>query len=127
MRPSQAAKSLANSSDVRVFTDQIKVSGKEFCCHSPTEKTKTAGGMTKIPTSQSATASEVTKRFVTVRNLLVVMTDRITKVFPIIVMIINKQNSTISTIFSHGQLTAATLFCSVKFIFTHYLMIHKGS
>lgn len=87
--------------------------------HSPTEKTKTAGGMTKIPTSQSATAKLITKRFVTVLNLRVVMTDRITKVFPIIVVMMSKENSTISTIFAHGQLSASEFLCSVTFIFNH--------
>lgn len=92
---------------------------KSFQYHSPTENTKTAGGMTKIPTSQSATAKLITKRFVTVLNLRVVMTDKITKVFPIIVITINKQKITISTIFVHGQFSASALFCSVTFIFNH--------
>lgn len=75
--------------------------------------------MTKIPTSQSATAKLITKRFVTVLNLRVVMTERITKVFPIIVVMMSKENSTISTIFAHGQLSASELLCSVTFIFNH--------
>lgn len=87
--------------------------------YSPTELTKTAGGITKMPTSQSATARLITKRFVTVRSRLVVMTDKITKVFPIIVITINKQNSTVRTIFVHGQFSASTLLSSVSFIFNH--------
>lgn len=90
---------------------------KKFYCHSPTTNTKTAGGMTKIPTIQSATARLITKRFVTVLNLLVVMTDKITNVFPIIVIIISKQNKTINTSFVHGQFAASALFSSVTFIF----------
>lgn len=61
----------------------------------------------------------MTNRLVTVLRRRVVMTDKITKVFPIIVIIINKQKSTISTIFVHGQLPASALFCSVAFIFNH--------
>lgn len=72
-----------------------------------------------MPTSQSATAKLITNRFVTVLNLLVVMTDKITKVFPIIVIMINKQNKTISTTFVHGQFSASALLCSVTFIFNH--------
>lgn len=106
----------------RVFQQSCSYLVKEkhffwMSLHSPTEKTKTAGGMTKIPTSQSATAKLITNRFVTVLNLRVVMTDRITKVFPIIVVMMSKENSTISTIFAHGQLSASEFFCSVTFIF----------
>lgn len=82
----------------------------------PTEKTKTAGGITKIPTNQSATARLITKRFVTVLNLRVVITERMTKVFPIIVMMINNENRVISTIFVHGQLSTSDRSCSVEFI-----------
>lgn len=98
-----------------------KTPSNGFYCRSPTEKTKTAGGITKMPTSQSATAKLMTNRLVTVLRRRVVMTDKITKVFPIIVIIINKQKSTISTIFVHGQLpvSAPSLFCSVAFIFNH--------
>lgn len=45
----------------------------------------TAGGITKIPTSRSATAKFITKQFVTVRSLRVVKTDSITSIFPITV------------------------------------------
>ena len=47
-----------------------------------------------MPTSQSATAKEVTNKLVTVLKRLVVRTDKITKVFPMMTTIINKQNST---------------------------------
>lgn len=73
--------------------------------------------MTKIPTNQSATAKLITKRFVTVRNLRVVMTDKITKVFPIIVITINKQKSTIKEIFVHDHFSASAVFSSVEFMF----------
>lgn len=46
----------------------------------------TAGGITKIPTNQSATAKLITKQLVTVRRRLVVSTDKITNVFPITVI-----------------------------------------
>lgn len=52
----------------------------------PTSIKATAGGMTKIPTSQSATAKLITKQLVTVRNRRVVSTDNITNVFPITVI-----------------------------------------
>lgn len=96
-----------------------------FYCDSPTKKTKTAGGITKMPTSQSATARLITNRLVTVLRRRVVMTDKITKVLPIIVMIINKQKSTISTIFVHGQLSASALFWSVVFMFNHPVFREK--
>jgi len=48
----------------------------------PINCTATAGGITKIPTSQSATASDITKQFVTVRSLLVVITATIIRVLP---------------------------------------------
>lgn len=95
---------------------------KIFYCHSPTENTKTAGGMTKVPTIQSATAKLMTKRFVTVRSRLVVMTDRITRVLPIIVMIIKSENSTMSTIFVQGQFKASSAVggsVTFTFIFNH--------
>lgn len=69
----------------------------------PTTKSITAGGITKIPTSQSATARLITKQLVTVRNRRVVATDRMTKVLPITVMTISVQNSTTSSIFSHDR------------------------
>lgn len=96
-----------------------------FYCHSPTEKTKTAGGITKMPTNQSATARLITNRLVTVLKRRVVMTDKITKVFPIIVMIINKQKRTISTIFVHGQLSAPSPLGSVEFIFNQRQVSNK--
>lgn len=52
----------------------------------PTSIKATAGGMTKMPTSQSATAKLITKQLVTVRNRRVVSTDNITNVFPITVI-----------------------------------------
>jgi hypothetical protein len=42
----------------------------------------TFGGITNIPTNQSATARLMTKQFVTVRSRLVVVTAAITSVFP---------------------------------------------
>lgn len=78
-----------------------------------------------MPTSQSATARLITNRLVTVLRRRVVMTDKITKVLPIIVMIINKQKSTISTIFVHGQLSASALFWSVVFMFNHPVFREK--
>lgn len=54
--------------------------------HLPTSIKATAGGITKIPTSQSATAKLITKQLVTVRNRRVVSTDNITSVFPITVI-----------------------------------------
>lgn len=95
---------------------------KKFEYHSPTKNTITAGGITKIPTSQSATAKLITKRFVTVRKRLVVKTDKITKVFPMIVITINKQKITTSTIFVHDQFSASKLCCPVEFIFINAKM-----
>lgn len=54
--------------------------------HLPTSIKATAGGITKIPTNQSATARLITKQFVTVLSLRVVSTDKITNVFPITVI-----------------------------------------
>ena len=70
---------------------------------SPTINTNTAGGKTNIPTSQSATARLITKQFVTVRNRLVVITDAITNVLPMIVTAISKQNKIIQMIFFHDN------------------------
>lgn len=60
--------------------------------HLLSRKTATAGGITKRPTSQSATASDMTKQLVTVRRRRVVSTDNMTNVFPITVNTINIQN-----------------------------------
>jgi hypothetical protein len=54
-------------------------------------KYKTAGGMTKIPTSQSATARLMTKQLVTVRNLRVVKTANMTNVLPMMVSTMSVQ------------------------------------
>lgn len=59
----------------------------------------TFGGITNIPTSQSATAKLITKQFVTVRNRLVVITANITNVLPIIVIMINVENKITKEIF----------------------------
>lgn len=64
----------------------------------PVSITKTAGGITKMPTSQSATARLITKQLVTVRNRRVVNTDNITNVFPITVICNGK-----ATIIKHGH------------------------
>lgn len=58
----------------------------KFNKHLPTSIKATAGGITKIPTNQSATAKLITKQLVTVRKRLVVSTDKITNVFPITVI-----------------------------------------
>ena len=54
--------------------------------------TATAGGMTKSPTSQSATARLITKQLVTVRRRRVVSTDKMTSVLPITVTTISTLN-----------------------------------
>lgn len=48
----------------------------------PINCTATEGGITNIPTNQSATAKLITKQLVTVRNRLVVNTDNMTNVLP---------------------------------------------
>lgn len=53
----------------------------------------TAGGITNIPTSQSASARLMTKQFVTVRKRRVVNTDKMTNVLPIIVTMMRRQKS----------------------------------
>lgn len=102
---------------------------------SPTINTNTAGGKTKIPTSQSATARLITKQLVTVRNLLVVITDAITNVLPMIVTAISKQNKIIQMIFFHdncqfsNEKSTVVLFIVVrgvwklKFTFILYLTL----
>lgn len=59
----------------------------------PIKRSATASGMTNTPTNQSAIANDITKQLVTVLNLLVVKTARMTKVFPITVIIINTHKS----------------------------------
>lgn len=54
----------------------------------------TAGGMTKMPTSQSATARDITKQLVTVRSLLVVRIAMMTRVLPTTVTTITMQSNT---------------------------------
>uniref|UniRef100_A0A182J7R4 Uncharacterized protein n=1 Tax=Anopheles atroparvus TaxID=41427 RepID=A0A182J7R4_ANOAO len=61
----------------------------------------TAGGITKIPTSQSATARLITKQLVTVRRRRVVTTDSITSVLPTTVITISRQKSATRTSFFH--------------------------
>uniref|UniRef100_A0A8W7PKM2 Uncharacterized protein n=1 Tax=Anopheles coluzzii TaxID=1518534 RepID=A0A8W7PKM2_ANOCL len=53
--------------------------------------------MTKMPTSQSATARLMTKQLVTVRRRRVVITDSMTSVLPITVTTISRQNSITTT------------------------------
>lgn len=66
----------------------------------PIRWTATAGGITNNPTSQSATARLITKQFVTVRNRLVVSTDKMTSVFPITVITISMMNTVVKHSFS---------------------------
>jgi hypothetical protein len=85
-----------------------------FFCLPSVRKTKTAGGITKTPTSQSATASDITKQFVTVRNRLVVITDKITRVFPTTTSIIRRQKSRQKRTFVHGHFSLSSLSITVN-------------
>lgn len=57
-----------------------------------------------MPTIQSATAKLITKQLVTVRSRRVVITDRITSVFPNIVIMIKVVNRTTKQVFCHGMM-----------------------
>lgn len=63
----------------------------------PASMTATAGGITKMPTSQSATARLITKQLVTVRKRRVVITAKITSVLPIIVITMSRHSRQTST------------------------------
>ena len=71
---------------------ELKILDLMIDSHSPKRNTATAGGMTKSPTSQSATARLITKQLVTVRRRRVVSTDKMTNVLPITVTTISTQN-----------------------------------
>lgn len=58
----------------------------------------TAGGITHIPTNQSAMAKDMTKQLVTVRRRLVVITAKITSVLPKITMTMTMLNRMASAI-----------------------------
>lgn len=75
------------------FSNTIHAQNVDRNQYVPINITATAGGITKIPTNQSATARLITKQLVTVRNRRVVSTDNITSVFPITVIIISAHNS----------------------------------
>ena len=68
---------------------ELKILDLMIDSHSPKRNTATAGGMTKSPTSQSATARLITKQLVTVRRR---RTDKMTNVLPITVTTISTQN-----------------------------------
>lgn len=65
----------------------------------------TAGGITKIPTSKSATAKLITKQLVTVRSLRVVRTDNITSILPITVTNISSRNIATAKHFGQAMLS----------------------
>lgn len=79
----------------------------------------TAGGITNIPTNQSATANDITKQFVTVRNLLVVKTANMTKVLPMtvttITMLNNITNATTSVVIGGPGVDEFVTFDVLKF------------